>query len=255
MSQNKKNKISRGIMILMIVVMAVAIVLLMVSVLRPDAPVSQPRQTTAAATTAQVETKPAQTVRVEVQEFSSINLGYGLEITDVGSYTGIYMEDGSDELVSDVMMIVVQNNGESDLQLGQITVSCGEEQYAFSVTNLRAGSRAVLLEQERKPEPDGVIVSAVLENPVLFAEPMDLCAGTIEIGGLDGMLNIKNISDADISGDVYVYYKYASSDLYYGGITFRVRVEGGLKAGELRQVPAVHYDTDGCAIVQVVIVE
>lgn len=256
MSQTKnKKKNGRGGMILLIVVVAAVIALVMASSFLPDAPVSQPRQTTAAASTAPVETKPAPTVRVEAEEFRSINLGYGLEITDVGSYTGIYMEDGSDELVSDVMMIVVQNNGESDLQLGQITVSCGEEQFSFSVTNLSAGSRAVLLEQERRPEPDGVPASAVLENPVLFEEPMDLCADVIEIGGLDGMLNVRNISETDISGDVYVYYKYAASDLFYGGITFRVRIEGGLKAGELRQVPAVHFDPDGCAVVQVVVVE
>lgn len=255
MNQNNKKNSGRVVMILMIAVIAIGIALVMTSSFLPDGPVSKPRQTSAATTAVSVETKPTQTVKAEVQEFSPINLGYGLEITDVGSYTGIYMEDGSGEMVSRVMMIVVQNNGEHDLQLGQIAVSCGEEEYAFSVTNLRAGSRAVLLELERKPEPDDVPMCAVLENPVLFEEPMDLCADVIEIGGLDGMLNIENISGVDISGDVYVYYKYTSSDLYYGGITFRVRVEGGLKAGELRQVSAAHYDPNGCAIVQVVILE
>ena len=59
----------------------------------------------------------------------------------------------------------------------------------------------------------------------------------------------------DISGDIYIYYKFAATDIFYGGITFRVRVEGGLKAGELRQIPAGHFKPGECRIVQVSIYE
>ena len=48
------------------------------------------------------------------------------------------------------------------------------------------------------------------------------------------MLNVPNISDEDIPGDVVVYYKHASADMLYGGITYRVTISGGIKAGESR---------------------
>ena len=202
------------------------------------------------------ETEPGSSgtgLHIELEEQPAINLGYGLEIIDAGRYTGAYMEDGSDELVSDVMMIVVRNSGEDDIQLAQITAVSQEEEYHFTLTNLAAGEQAVVLERDRKLSTGAALISAVLENPVVFPEPMSLQEDVLEISGLDGMLNVKNISDSDITGDIYIYYKYAAQDVFYGGITFRVCVEGGLGAGELRQLPAGHYSPEGCVIVQVTV--
>lgn len=199
--------------------------------------------------TSEEETQPTE----EATEPQSFNLGYGLVITDSGKYTGLYMEDGSNEVLSDVMMLIVENTGEQDIQLAEISALCGGEEYSFTLTNLAVGERAVLLETSRKPA--GALTSAVMETCALFQEPMSLEADRIQVSGLDGMINVKNISDADISGDIYVYYKYAADDIYYGGITFRVRVEGGLKAGEIRQIPAGHYTAEGCRIVQVTVYE
>ena len=62
------------------------------------------------------------------------------------------------------------------------------------------------------------------------------------------MLNVTNISDEDITGDVVVYYKNASADMLYGGITYRVTISGGIKAGEIRQVVAGHFSDSGSRI-------
>lgn len=148
------------------------------------------------------------------------------------------------------MMVVVENTGEEDIQLAEFTAVSGAAEYRFRLTNLAAGERAVLLELERRAASSAPLESAVLGNAALFPEPMELYEDTIEIGGLEGMLNVQNIS-----GDICIYYKYAAQDICYGGITFRVRIEGGLKAGELRQIPAGHFDPEGCAIVQVKIYE
>ena len=125
----------------------------------------------------------------------------------------------------------------------------------FKLTNLAVGKRAVLLDLDRKPAEGGTPEAVELDSVALFQEPMELHEDVIEIGGLEGMLNVKNISDTDISGDIHIYYKYAAQDIYYGGITFRVRIQGGLKAGELRQIPAGHFDPKGCEIIQVTIYE
>ena len=54
---------------------------------------------------------------------------------------------------------------------------------------------------------------------------------------------------------IYVYYKYKADDLYFGGITFRVRVEDGLAPGEICQVPSGHFDPDSCEVVNVTVYE
>ena len=202
-------------------------------------------------TQAAVEVPDAQ---IQPQEQMVINLGSGLELTDSGKYTGLYMEDGSNKVVSNVMMIVVRNNGQQDIQWAAFTAVSGAETYRFQLTNLAAGEQVVLLDLDQK-KADGYLTSAAMDQIVLFSEPMSLYENTIQISGMNGMLNVKNISDTDIAGDVYIYYKYAAQDLYYGGVTFRVRVEGGLKAGEIRQVLAQHYTEKGCAFVQVTIHE
>ena len=255
MSKKEQSKGRGAGLILLILLVAVCIAAVIVRPSLPQETPARPAQTTAAAQTTPIRTEPIQTVPIAAETQPPINLGYGLQITDSGSYTGLYMEDGSNEIVSDVMMVVVENTGEEDIQLAEFTAVSGGEEYRFKLTNLAAGERAVLLEQERRASSGAALDSAVAGNVALFPESMELYEDTIEIGGLEGMLNVQNISSSDISGDICIYYKYAAQDIYYGGITFRVRIEGGLKAGELRQIPAGHFDPDGCAVVQVTIYE
>lgn len=201
------------------------------------------------------ETEPREEEDPTIPVQQTINLGCGLEIIDAGSYAGAYVEDGSCEIVSGVMMIVVRNTGEQDIQLADIVAVSGGSEYTFRLTNLAVGERAVLLDQERRQAAEAVLESAIVSEVALFETSMELHAETIQIDGLNGMLNVKNISEQDISGDIYIYYKFAATDIFYGGITFRVRVEGGLKAGELRQIPAGHFKPGECRIVQVSIYE
>ena len=51
-----------------------------------------------------------------------VDLGVGLLVTKIGSYAGIYMEDGSDRIVSNMMMLLVKNTTGKDLQLARISV-------------------------------------------------------------------------------------------------------------------------------------
>jgi hypothetical protein len=50
-----------------------------------------------------------------------------------------------------------------------------------------------------------------------------------------------------------IYYKNSASDLYYGGITYRIRIEGGLAAGEIRQAMGNHLSESGSAVMFVTI--
>ena len=91
----------------------------------------------------------SQRVSVDKLEESDINLGNGLVITDIGNYTGIYMEDGTDEVVSGVLMMIVKNTGDKTVQYAKIILEAGETDGVFELTTLPAGASAVLLEKTR----------------------------------------------------------------------------------------------------------
>ena len=251
--RKKNEKKNQGWIVLGLWVLAAVLTVAAVLVRQepPAGPAGRPVQTTPPAHGNPASGTSPQETLPPVTEPPAMDLGSGLEIIDSGKYTGLYMEDGSNELLSDVMMIIVYNNGEQDIQLAEISAEADGETYRFQLTNLAVGERAVLLDLDRKSS--GELTAAALEKAAFFDEPMDLYEDTIKVSGMDGMVNVQNISDEDISGDIYVYYKYAGEDIYYGGITFRVRVEGGLKAGEIRQIPAGHYNAEGCAVVQVTV--
>lgn len=196
-------------------------------------------------TTVSAETIP---VIVEEAEEVSITLGKGMRIIDVGKYTGVYMEDGSDEIVSGVMMIVVVNEGQKPIQYAEISLPVGNKTASFSLSTLPVGNKVVLLEKNRMEYEAGEYTTASADNVILFDEPLSLCEDLLNLQVLDGAINISNVSGADIESDIVIYYKNSAADVYYGGITYRVRIEGGLKAGEIKQIMASHFSESGSAI-------
>lgn len=178
-------------------------------------------------------------------------LGHDLELEGVGQYSGLYMEDGSMDDVSNVMMIRIKNTGDHDLRLARLYLTYSDTTAEFEITDLPAGKTMVVLEKNRQSYIDSKYLSVQLENVVFFDENMDVYADRYQITGLEGALNVKNISLSDINSELYVYYKYISGDTLFGGITFRVKISDGLKAGELRQVSAGHFDPDNCIILSV----
>ena len=200
------------------------------------------------------------TVETEVNqtEEASVNLGYGIYVTDIGSYTGMYMEDGSDEILSGILMMVVKNDGAQDIQYAEITMDMGETQANFAITTLPVGESMVVLEKNRlawDAETDYSAILPKIENIAYFQDPVSTMEDKFEITIVDGAINVKNISGVDIEGTVMVYYKNAAEDLLYGGITYRVTIEGGLKADEIRQVMTKHASDTGSRIMFVTITQ
>lgn len=240
----KQRKIVFGLLGLLI------IVLLLVCLRRPDSLESENdvQDTTEKIETADSEIPDTTSARVDELKETSINLGSGMRITEVGKYTGIYMEDGSDELVSGLMMIAVKNEGEDAIQYAEIKMPVGDEEAFFSVSTLTPGSTAILLEQNRMEYVNAEYTTAVAENVAVFEEPISLYEDKLKFQILDGAINVTNISGEDISGDIVIYYKNSAADVFYGGITYRVRIEGGLEKDEMKQIMANHFSKSGSTI-------
>lgn len=165
----------------------------------------------------------------------------GLKIVKAGRYAGLFVEDGSDETVSDVFALIVENTSDSMLQYAEITVALGSESYVFKLSTIPAGARAQVLEADKKALPEDIsgATASVGMKADFPAEP-SMYEDIFEVTAENYAIRVKNISANDISGDIYVYYKSKVGDLYMGGITYRVRV-GGLAAGESENSYAAHY--------------
>ncbi len=187
----------------------------------------------------------------------SLNVGSGLTIVDIGPYTGMYMEDGSNEIVSGVVMCIVRNDGDRAVEYAEIKLSDGQKDIPFTLTALLPGRSVVLLATDRTAyDKAATYTAAMAESVAFFSYEPSLQAERLKIQGLDGGLNITNISDADITGDVVIYYKNVASDgLLYGGITYRTRISGGIKAGELKQGMTQHFSVKGSEVLFVTVAE
>lgn len=168
---------------------------------------------------------------------------YGLEIKGISKYAGLFVEDGTDETVSDVCAVTVRNNAEKTVQYAHLTVTIGETAYEFDVTTLPPDAEVQLLELTRQPMPESTdgYTALVTMYAAFDAEP-GMNADALEITTQDTAITVKNISGKDM-GQVYVYYKVAYGELYLGGITYRVGVNG-LAAGQSTTCYAGHYSTE-----------
>ena len=184
------------------------------------------------------------------KEVAAIELDNGLTLEKLGSYTGAYVEDGSDIVVSGTAMIIVKNTGSDYIQYAEITVKSGNVEGKFTFSTLFPGETVVILEQNRKEyKAFGDDYTAETANVALFKEAPSLCEGIIKIQPLNGAINVTNVSGADIEDDVIIYYKNYADDMFYGGITYRVRITGGIKDGEIKQIISDHFASGGSKIV------
>lgn len=250
----KSKKKNRGGLIL-VLVLVLAAVLLALAVLvagllqdstipeiTPTQSAEQPDSTTLPEAT---ETLPQPT------ESSAVILTDGLQLLQTGSYAGIYMEDGSDEAVADVMMVILENTGDQDIQLARIRLEYADFTAEFEVTNLPAGEKLVALEKNRHSGVSEDYQSASVTDLVYFPAAMSLGEDTLQITGGNGVLEVTNVSGEDITGNIYIYYKNSASDLLYGGITYRVEIRDGLPAGGSIQVISGHYSPQSSRVVMV----
>ena len=256
-SMSKKTRKNGYVIVLAVLVLVAGIVVAAVWP-RPEQPgpaeSTAPSRDSEAVTesgTAPLETEPhTETLPGAETAPGGLDLGDGLVIVRTDAFSGVYMEDGSDEVVRDLLMIVLENRSREALQYAKIRLDYTDAQAVFEVTNLPAGKRVVLVEKNRMSWPDEQPLGAYVENAA-FVEAFPMHEDIFQITTADGVINVKNISREDISGDIFVYYKNVGGELYYGGITYRVRIEGGLKAGEIAQLMTAHYYEDASEILMV----
>ena len=150
-----------------------------------------------------------------------------------------------------VLSVFVRNISDEDIEYAMLSVMTGDGRAEFPITTLTAGASATLRCKNGYTFKEGAVYySWEIENKTVFTDELTCYPDIFEINGTDGFISIKNISDKDVEGRIYIYYKNVTDGVYDDGVTYRAYVDG-LKKGETTQVQTMHYHKDSSRILYV----
>ena len=176
-----------------------------------------------------------------------------LEIVDKGKISGPFLEDGSDEIVENVVCALIRNTGHGYLDYGEVTAAFGDQRYTFVVTGLPGGDAVWVMEKDRKTV-EGDLYFGFLEEKVSQLRDVRSEDDRISVELLDGKAVVTNVSDKPLAS-VQIYYKQVHSDgNFLGGITYTCSVEAP-EPGASVEITAGHSRARGCAVVRVDVTE
>ena len=173
-----------------------------------------------------------------------------LSIRAVKSYSGVFIEDGSDKDVSGIAAIILDNKGTENIEYAKITLKCEGKEYVFEAKTLAAGATMVVQESTGAKYADGEYGEATAM--VAPMEKQDLSEQLVKVKETEsGGIQITNISGKDIPC-VRIFYKFYIEDLdvLVGGITYTSKITD-LQANEVRVIIPSHYDKDASRVMMV----
>lgn len=163
----------------------------------------------------------------------------GLEVCRIGTYTGTFVEQGTDTECKDIPAIVVQNT--SDRMVEKAVLVQGNQ--TFVITYLPPDGICLVQEQSGKAANTPDLYNLVFREPVQFVEDGATEQNRVRVETDENRILIRNISGEDIPGSVNVWYKTKQNGLYIGGVSYKAAVDDGvLKASSTATVQTSHYD-------------
>ncbi len=177
----------------------------------------------------------------------SMELAPGLFIKEVFSYTGKYVEDGSNDECNDICAVRLVNESDTHYQYIRFSVETTGGSYSFSASTLFSGAEMTVLCEGKVAFTGSDILSCEALSLASFQETPSVHLDTLNITYTDGFINVKNVSESDITG-LYVYYKNRDGESYLGGITYRAEI-GDITAGQIVQTAAGNIHSDSSTVV------
>ena len=157
-------------------------------------------------------------------------------------FSGQFVEDGKDNLVSNVATILVTNNSDQFLDLATIMYLIDGKTATFVVTGLPAGRSAWVLESSKLTATASSTFTYV-DKTTSFRENVSATSDKVTITADGNMLTATNNSDETLEG-VFIYYRSVHTDgNFLGGITYLVDF-GTLKPGASVEKMGGHYSED-----------
>ena len=192
---------------------------------------------------ATLTTDPTATSASSPPAASSADL-YCLEVI---TYTGPFVEDGSEDEVENVAAIVVENRSEQFLDRATITYVFGDAVAQFELTGLPAGYKAVVLEKNR------LTLTGKEQYTLINCESTFKSDAVTETEYLkayadQNVLRLQNTSEQNLENTCVYYKKVHSDGTFLGGITYMLSFDT-INSGESKEKASAHFTTD-CQIVR-----
>lgn len=192
---------------------------------------------------------------VEGQEGSVIVFPYvigdtGLTVQKLGSYDGIYIEDGSDTQVSNVCVLLLKNTRDTVAEYAKVTVVLDGKTLTFEASAVPPQATVVVQESGKAGWTEGACTSCTAEVARLDAFQLSEDLVKVEDNG-DGSLTVTNLTDQEIPA-VRIFYKLYMSDkdVYVGGIAYTAKITGLSGKASVTVTPS-HYVSGSAKVLMV----
>lgn len=166
--------------------------------------------------------------------------GSNLVVENAASYDGLFIEDGSDESISGVTVLLLRNAGNTGIEYAEVSIERDGIPLQFIVSDLPAGGTVVVQEKNKTLYQEGNWTTCTAKVAEVPEFEMSEDRVRVEETG-EQTLTITNLTDETIPS-VRIFYKFylADEDTYVGGITYTVQITN-LEAGSSQSVSPSHY--------------
>ena len=154
-------------------------------------------------------------------------------------YEGPYLENGSDTPVTDIIGLILYNDGQQEIAQAEVTLTVGEK-LTFFASNIMPGMRVLVLESEAKAWREDPITAC--SGVVNVERQSTLSEQSLKMDILDmGTLSVTNTTQEKLT-DIWLFYKnyVPEGELYVGGITYIDTIES-LEPGQTVQIKPDRY--------------
>lgn len=163
-----------------------------------------------------------------------------LTVTNISSYDGIFLEDGSDQEVSGIAAMVLQNTGDINVEYASISIKRDGEELQFEASDIPAGATVVVQEKNKAAYGSGTFsdCSAVIAD----LDSFEMSEDKVKVEETEkGALQVTNLTDREIPC-IRIFYKFyiADQQSYVGGITYTAKLTN-VAGGSSQTVTPSHY--------------
>lgn len=199
---------------------------------------------------------------LDIDKIESFKQGNGIDlpytvgttpivIENIGQYSGVFVEDGSNISVDNVLSVIVKNNSDEMIQYGEFELKNSDGEVAvFKVSNLPPKTSALVCESTGKIKYKEECKYEVTDSIHASLNETSLLNDKLDIKKENNKLTITNKTEDNL-GTVYVYYKYKQDGgAYLGGITYRTKFENVTSKATI-EADTAHFNVNTSEIIMV----
>ena len=168
---------------------------------------------------------------------------YKISIRRLNAYSGPFLEDGSDEEVSNILALQFRNDGDQDVQYAEYVFNINGVDVPFKLSDLAVGQRCVVLAANRQAY-NAADVLKLKSRLVAHVDSLRMDDNKLLlVDNGDNSVTVLNLTDQPVPV-ARVFYKtyYAEQNTFVGGITYKIELKNIPANGSATAAPE-HYNT------------